>query len=162
MENELGVEVGQVIADKYRVTRLLGRGGMGSVWQCEHLSLMSKVAVKVIKPDVAKNKNSVARFLREAKAAALLRSPHVVQILDHGLDGDVAFIVMEMLEGESLHARLKRGRGAIAAHASHLLYLQRAGSAELVGVARIVEGVVEQRANFRKPVKLVLVHDGRN
>ena len=126
MENELGVEVGQVIADKYRVTRLLGRGGMGSVWQCEHLSLMSKVAVKVIKPDVAKNKNSVARFLREAKAAALLRSPHVVQILDHGLDGDVAFIVMEMLEGESLHARLKRGPLRPAEAATVLTHVGRA------------------------------------
>lgn len=136
MENELGVEVGQVIADKYRVTRLLGRGGMGSVWQCEHLSLMSKVAVKVIKPDVAKNKNSVARFLREAKAAALLRSPHVVQILDHGLDGDVAFIVMEMLEGESLHARLKRGPLRPAEAATVLTHvgraIQRAHDAQIV------------------------------
>lgn len=136
MGNELGVEVGQVIADKYRVVRLLGRGGMGSVWQCEHLSLMSRVAVKIIKPEVAKNKNSVARFLREAKAAALLRSPHVVQILDHGIDGEIAFIVMEMLEGESLHERLKRGPLTPAEAATVLTHvgraMQRAHDAEIV------------------------------
>jgi len=126
MGNDLGVEAGQVIADKYRVQRLLGRGGMGSVWQCEHLSLMSQVAVKVIKPQVAKNKNSVARFMREAKAAAMLRSPHVVQILDHGTDGDIAFIVMELLEGESLHERLKRGPLGPAEAATVLTHVGRA------------------------------------
>ncbi len=110
MSDDLGVEAGQVIAGKYRLVKLLGRGGMGSVWRCDHLSLLSTVALKVIKPDVAKNKNSVARFMREAKAAAMLRSPHVVQILDHGQDGDIAFIAMEVLEGESLHRRLKSGR----------------------------------------------------
>jgi serine/threonine-protein kinase len=108
MSDELGVEAGQVIAGKYRLVELLGRGGMGSVWRCDHLSLLSPIALKVIKPDVAKNKNSVARFMREAKAAAMLRSPHVVQVLDHGMEGDIAFIAMELLEGESLHRRLKR------------------------------------------------------
>ena len=136
MGNELGVEAGQVIAGKYRVSRLLGRGGMGSVWQCEHLSLMSQVAIKIIKPEGAKNDNSVARFMREAKAAALLRSPHVVQILDHGLDGEIAFIVMEMLEGESLHERLKRGPLSPTEAATVLTHvgraMQRAHDAEIV------------------------------
>ena len=105
---ELGVEAGQVVAGKYRLQRLLGRGGMGSVWACDDLELLSPVALKIIKPDVAQNRNSVARFMREAKAAALLRSPYVVQIFEHGTDGSIVYIAMEMLDGESLLGRLKR------------------------------------------------------
>jgi serine/threonine-protein kinase len=107
--SELDVEVGQVIAGKYRLVKLLGRGGMGSVWRAWHLTLSSDVAVKIIKPEIARdNENAVLRFLREAKAAAMLRSPHVVQVLDHGKDGELAFIAMELLDGESLQQRLKR------------------------------------------------------
>jgi serine/threonine-protein kinase len=105
---ELGVEAGQLIAGKYRLRELLGRGGMGSVWRCDHLELSSSIALKIIKPDVAKNQNSVARFMREAKAAAMLRSPHVVQIFEHGTEGSVVYIAMELLEGESLLQRIKR------------------------------------------------------
>ena len=109
-DNEVGVKRGQIIAEKYRLVDMLGRGGMGTVWRADHLSLLSPVAVKVIKPTIAKNPTSLARFLREAKAAALIRSPHVVQILDHGSDGDVAYICMELLEGESLLSRIKRDK----------------------------------------------------
>jgi predicted Ser/Thr protein kinase len=108
MTEEMGVQPGQVVAGKYRVTSLLGRGGMGSVWHAEHLQLGSAVALKVLKPEVSRNKNSVQRFIREAKAAALLRSPHVVQIFDYGQDGDVVYMAMELLDGESLHQRLRR------------------------------------------------------
>jgi serine/threonine-protein kinase len=81
---------------------------MGSVWVAEHLTLHSLVAVKLIEPRVASNPDSMARFVREARAAAALRSPHVVQILDHGVDDGTPYIVMELLEGESLAARLVR------------------------------------------------------
>ncbi|MCC6521588.1 MAG: serine/threonine protein kinase [Polyangiaceae bacterium] len=108
MTDELGVEAGQVVAGRYRLVKVLGRGGMGSVWLADHLSLLSPVAVKIIKPEIARSHLSLSRFLREAKAAAMLRSPHVVQILDHGSDGDIAFIAMELLEGESLFQRLYR------------------------------------------------------
>jgi serine/threonine-protein kinase len=81
---------------------------MGSVWVAEHLTLHSLVAVKLIEPRVASNPDSIARFVREARAAAALRSPHVVQILDHGVDDGTPYIVMELLEGESLAARLAR------------------------------------------------------
>ncbi len=108
-DDELGVKAGQVIDGKYRILKLLGRGGMGSVWLCDHLSLFSRVALKVIKPAIAQNRNSLARFMREAKAAAMLRSPHVVQILDHGKTDDIAFIAMEFLDGQSLLQRLKKG-----------------------------------------------------
>ena len=107
---ELGVVAGQVVAGKYRLVELLGRGGMGSVWRADHLALLSPIALKVIKPQIARNATSLTRFMREAKAAAMLRSPHVVQILDHGTDGDVAFIAMELLDGESLFQRLERDK----------------------------------------------------
>jgi eukaryotic-like serine/threonine-protein kinase len=81
---------------------------MGAVWLAQHLTLRSPVAVKLIDPEVAQNPEALSRFLREAQAAAALRSPHVVQILDHGVDGGVPFIVMELLDGESLASRLER------------------------------------------------------
>src|SRR4051794_39308125 len=95
-----------ILAGKYRLVRQLGRGGMGSVWYAEHLALESPVAIKLMNPDIAKNAEALARFLNEAKAAAALRSPHVVQVLDHGVDDDVPYIAMELLEGESLADRL--------------------------------------------------------
>jgi serine/threonine protein kinase len=121
MSDELGVGAGQIIAGKYRLQELLGRGGMGSVWRCDHLSLMSSIAVKIIKPEVARNPNSVARFMREAKAAAMLRSPHIIQILDHGLDGKIAYIAMELLEGVSLLRRIKNERKLSAAETSTIM-----------------------------------------
>jgi eukaryotic-like serine/threonine-protein kinase len=100
----------QVLSGKYRLERELGRGGMGSVWLAQHLTLRSPVAIKLIDPAIATNTEALSRFLREAQAAASLRSPHVVQILDHGVDEGVPFIVMELLDGESLAARLERQR----------------------------------------------------
>jgi serine/threonine-protein kinase len=74
-----------------------------------HGGLGTEVAVKFMSPDYAKNPNLVTRFSREAHAAAHLRSPHVVQIFDHGVTPDgVPYIVMELLDGESLQKRLKR------------------------------------------------------
>ncbi|HVY29204.1 MAG TPA: serine/threonine-protein kinase [Polyangiaceae bacterium] len=99
---------GQILQSKYRLERELGRGGMGSVWLAQHLTLQSQVAIKLIEPEIATNPEALARFLREAQAAASLRSPHVVQILDHGVDEGVPFIVMELLDGESLAGRLER------------------------------------------------------
>jgi serine/threonine-protein kinase len=99
-----------VLAGKYRLIRQLGRGGMGSVWYAEHLSLESPVAIKLIDPEISSNPEALTRFLREAKAAAALRSPHVVQILDHGVDNNTPYIAMEVLEGESLAERLARVR----------------------------------------------------
>ena len=116
-----------VIAGKYRLLRQLGKGGMGSVWYAEHLTLHSPVAVKLIEPEIAQNPEALARFLREAQAAASLRSPHVVQILDHGVDDGVPYIAMELLDGESLAARLSRvGRLSPQETAQILTHVARA------------------------------------
>jgi serine/threonine-protein kinase len=102
------VFAGQTIAGKYRLESRLGRGGMGEVWRAEHLVLRAPVAVKFINPSLATSGDATGRFLREAQAAAALRSPHVVQILDYGLDQHLPFMVLEFLEGESLGANIMR------------------------------------------------------
>jgi eukaryotic-like serine/threonine-protein kinase len=108
---------GDVLAGRYRLSGLLGRGGMGSVWRAEHLSLGSPVAVKLIHARSAHAPEAQARFLREAQSAAALRGPHVVQVLDFGVEQGVPFIVMELLEGESLADRIAR-TGALSAQAT--------------------------------------------
>ena len=107
----MSLEAGRVLSTRYRLVRPLGQGSQGAVWIADHLALNTHVAVKLIDPDLAKREDAVERFKREATAAAQLRSAHVVQILDHGIDEGQPFIVMELLEGEDLFERLnKRGR----------------------------------------------------
>jgi len=104
---------GTLILNRYRLESLLGRGGMGSVWRAEHVQLRSPVAVKLLDPAIATNEQVLGRFLREAQAAASLRSPHVVQIFDYGVEDGTAFIAMEMLQGQSLSDRVT-GLGKIS------------------------------------------------
>jgi hypothetical protein len=100
-----------VIADRFRLIRQLGQGGMGSVWLATHLALDIPCAVKFIEGEIAQLPEAQARFEREAKAAAQLRSPHVVQILDHGVFQGTPYIAMELLDGEDFGKRLaKLGR----------------------------------------------------
>jgi serine/threonine-protein kinase len=99
-------EAGRVLSSRYRLVRPVGQGSQGSVWIADHLALNTPVAVKLIDPDLAKRDDARERFKREATAAAQLRSAHVVQILDHGIDQGQPFIVMELLEGEDLFDRL--------------------------------------------------------
>jgi eukaryotic-like serine/threonine-protein kinase len=121
---------GTVLAGKYRIEALLGRGGMGSVWRALHLGLHAPVAVKLLDlVGFAHNAESLNRFHREARAAAAIRSPHVVQILDHGVDEalDIPFIVMELMVGESLAQRLERaGRVAPEVAARVFTHVARA------------------------------------
>jgi aryl-alcohol dehydrogenase-like predicted oxidoreductase len=84
---------------------------MGSVWVADHLTLDTEVVVKFIGPGLRVSPEASARFSREAAAAAKVKSPHVVQVLDHGTTTTgVPFIVMELLEGEDLATRLRRTR----------------------------------------------------
>jgi serine/threonine-protein kinase len=88
---------------------------MGSVWVADHLALQTQVAVKFMTPAMAEDATSVQRFRQEARAAAEIKSPHVVQVFDHGVASDgQLYIVMELLEGESLEKRV-RHRGALRA-----------------------------------------------
>src|SRR4051812_32064332 len=98
-----------LVAGKYRLTSLLGRGGMGSVWAGVHTTLGTKVAVKFIDAEHVDSAEARHRFENEARAAAALRSKHVVEVYDHGvMDDGRPFIVMEFLDGEPLDRRLDR------------------------------------------------------
>jgi serine/threonine-protein kinase len=99
---------GLMIADRFRLIRELGRGGMGAVWLAEHVGLEVPCAVKFIDRERRESEELRLRFEREAKAAAQLRSPNVVQILDYGIFSGVPYIAMEYLEGEDLAQRLDR------------------------------------------------------
>jgi serine/threonine protein kinase len=97
-----------VVAGRFRLNKMIGRGGMGSVWQATHLGLDIPCAVKFMEGEFSKSSEAQARFEREAKAAAQLRSPHVVQVLDHGVCEGTPYIAMELLDGEDLGKRLQR------------------------------------------------------
>jgi eukaryotic-like serine/threonine-protein kinase len=100
---------GSLVAGKYRVLRLIGSGGMGTVWEGVHESLGTRVAVKFIKPSHAGAADARKRFEIEARAAAKLQSKHAVQVYDYGVnDAGLPYIVMEFLEGESLSDMLIR------------------------------------------------------
>ena len=101
---------GTIIADRYRLDEPLVRGAMGTIWRAEHLRLRAPIAVKLLDPILARDQEMRSRFLQEARSAAAVRSSHIVQIFDSGIDsgigGGVPYIVMELLEGESLDVRL--------------------------------------------------------
>jgi eukaryotic-like serine/threonine-protein kinase len=104
------IEEGSVFAGRYRLERALARGGMGSVWVAQHTQLDVHLAIKFMDPTFAASSDARSRFEREAKAAAKLQSPHVVQVHDYGVEDNTPFIVMELLVGEDLGDRLKRER----------------------------------------------------
>jgi eukaryotic-like serine/threonine-protein kinase len=104
----ISFEVGTSIAGKYRLERALARGGMGSVWVARHLHLDVEVAIKFMAPELAASAEGRARFEREAKASAQLKTANVVQIHDYGIEDDTPYLVMELLEGDSLETRLRR------------------------------------------------------
>lgn len=99
-----------IIAGKYRLERPLARGGMGSVWVAQHLQLDVAMAIKFMDAAVVASAGGRARFALEARVAARLRSPNVVQVHDYGVEEGTPYLVMELLEGEHLGARLKRVR----------------------------------------------------
>ncbi len=103
---ELSLE-GQVLSDKYRIERLLGAGGMGSVYVAEHALTRRKGALKLLHSSYSKLPEAVERFVREAAAAALIDNSHVVETYDAGtLDTGQPYIFMELLEGISLDRQL--------------------------------------------------------
>jgi serine/threonine-protein kinase len=106
-----GRSMDDVSIGQYRVTGLIGRGGMGAVYAAEHALLGRPAAIKVLLPELSQKQDVVTRFFNEARAATAIRHPGIIEIYDFGWTPDgAAFIVMERLEGETLARRSARLR----------------------------------------------------
>ncbi|HEY5959003.1 MAG TPA: serine/threonine-protein kinase, partial [Polyangiaceae bacterium] len=102
--------LGSVLVDKYRITREIGRGGMAAVYEAENIDIGKRIAVKVLSAELVTSRVVRERFLREARAAAAVRSPYICDVYDVGEFDNRPFLVMELLEGESLYDRMTRVR----------------------------------------------------
>jgi serine/threonine-protein kinase len=149
----VSLQPGKQIGGKLLLQRMLGRGAMGSVWVADHLGLGTQCAVKFMAPGLCEDEVSVQRFKREAHAAAEIRSPHVVQMFDHGATDDgLLYIVMELLEGESLDKRIRRV-GPLGLHEAANIVCQAAKA-----LAKAHErGIIHRDI---KPANLFLCDDG--
>jgi tRNA A-37 threonylcarbamoyl transferase component Bud32 len=95
--------------NNFEIVRLLGEGGMGAVYEAEHLLIRRRVAIKVLKAELVVDGELVQRFFNEARATSAIRHPNIVEVVDVGrLVGGVPYLIMELLEGESLAQRLDR------------------------------------------------------
>jgi eukaryotic-like serine/threonine-protein kinase len=102
-------KAGDVVAGKYRIEKIAGEGGMGIVYAAHHLVLDQRVALKLLLVDSLRGEETVERFVREAQAAARLRSEHVVRVTDAGAtDRGLPFLVMEYLQGHDLAGLVER------------------------------------------------------
>jgi serine/threonine-protein kinase len=103
------LQVGDIVADKYRVDEIIGQGAMGFVFAAEHTHLGHRVALKVLRAGALEHKESVERFLREGRIVARIQSEHVARVSDVGtLKSGVPYLVMEFLEGSDLSKILKQ------------------------------------------------------
>src|SRR5262245_56890664 len=94
---------GHIVAEKYEVERVLGQGGMGTVIAALHVHLRERVAIKLLSREAAEQTEAISRFMREARAAARIKSEHVAKVSDVGsLPDGTPYIVMEYLEGFDL------------------------------------------------------------
>ncbi|MBI4510612.1 MAG: protein kinase [Deltaproteobacteria bacterium] len=129
--------VGQVIADRYRLVRKLGEGGMGEVYEAEHVHIEKRVALKLLRPEILSNAEAVSRFRQEARSASSIGHENIIEIDDFGTlpDGRV-YLTMEFLSGAPLsellkhgisfdrvlHILIQTGRGLAAAHAKGIVH----------------------------------------
>jgi serine/threonine-protein kinase len=102
--------IGKLIDGKYLVEKLIGQGGMGKVYRGRNVRTESPVAIKTLIPDLVRDDSLIKRFEIEAKSASNLRHPNTIRIYDFGKEGDVLFMVMELLDGQSLEGLLRRDR----------------------------------------------------
>jgi len=128
--------VGEVIAGKYLVERLLGAGGMGAVFEVSHRATGRRFAIKWLRPSLASHDDLVMRFIREAQAACRIDHPNVVQVYDVGQERDSCFMLMELLRGETLSVRLRRVGKLSVTEACQILVpvCQGVSAAHAVGV----------------------------
>ena len=143
----------RVIGDRYRLGPEIGRGGMATIHKAIDLQLDRAVAVKLLRPEAARDADLASRFRREALAATVLRHPNIVACLDTGTDRDQPYLVMDLVDGEDLSARLKRG-GRLSSSVAARVGLD---VARALGVAHM-RGIVHRDV---KPGNIMLAADGR-
>jgi serine/threonine-protein kinase len=116
IEPTISVHEGDILDGRYCIERRLGGGGMGVVWAAKHVHLNTRVAIKFPQPQILQNPDAVRRFMREARAAANIKSEHVARVLDVAvLSNGIPYQVIEYLEGGDLRARLRqKGRFEVA------------------------------------------------
>ena len=116
------LETGTRLGRRYRLSRRLARGGMGAVWRAWDDRRARDVAIKVLRPVGTEADTWRRRFLQEARIASSLRHAHLVSVLDHGVDGEHLFLVMDLLDGDTLEERLVRGGAMPVADALRMAY----------------------------------------
>jgi GAF domain-containing protein len=151
----------RVVEGKYRLDRLLGRGGMGAVYEAQDLRLARRVAIKVLAASLFREDVALRRFEREARASARLSHPNVVTVFDYGtLATGGAYLVMERLDGVTLRAELVRGPIAPATAAEWFdQVLEGVGAAHQAGIVHRdlkPENVLIAASDGRRPVVKVL------
>ncbi len=99
--------IGESIGN-FRITTRIGRGGMGEVYAAEHDGIQTRVAIKMLLPEISRSEEHVQRFFNEAKIVGRIKHAGIVKIFDVGFHGEHAYLIMELLEGESLAARIER------------------------------------------------------
>jgi eukaryotic-like serine/threonine-protein kinase len=146
-------DVGRLVGGRYRLAEVIGVGGMATVHRAHDIRLDKTVAVKLLRREVIEDTDIAMRFRREALAATVLRHPNIVACLETGTDDGQPFLVMDLIEGEDLAARLRRAGRLAPAEAMRIgLDVARA-----LGVAHI-RGIVHRDV---KPGNILLARDGR-
>ena len=143
----------QVVASKYRIDRLLGKGGMGAVFLAHDLTLEREVAIKVLPPDVSQDEQVVRRFQQEAKTAAKLDHPNIIPIYRVESEGGLNYFVMKYVSGTSLEDLLAQPEHLTGEHIQRVLW----EAACALGHAHS-RGVVHRDV---KPANIMFDHDGR-
>ena len=128
--------LGDIVAGRYRLTRLLGRGAMGTVYEAQQDDMERLVALKILNREYAQNPMIVRRFHQEALAASRLTHPNTITVFDHGQSGDDLFITMECLVGRTLKAELAQVGRLTPETAIHILVqlLKSVGEAHRKGI----------------------------
>src|SRR3954468_3342479 len=136
----MDLPAGTILGDSYRISRLIGIGGMGAIYEAAHVTAGNRVAIKMMSKELAAHPEALARFRREGKVTTELAHPHIIEVVDFGASptGE-PYLVMEYLDGEDLERCLERD-GRVQLHVSVEIVKQVASA---LAVAH-AEGVIHR------------------
>ncbi len=146
-------EIGSTLGGRYRLVELLGQGGMATVYRARDAQLDRDVAVKLLRPELGRDPEFLARFRDEARSAASLGHPNIVAVFDFGEDESGPYIVMELVDGQDL-ASILRGQGPLAPRQAARISAEVAKALQ----AAHARGLVHRDV---KPSNILISRDGR-